>query len=85
MSILFITKTEKVTIPYSDLDGDINVEDDDEVVEITGGNDGGQRDHLNTRHITPKFLPESGHTSRGKPTIPHTLGQKSLFGPNIQI
>ena len=38
------------------------MEDDDEVVEITGGNDG--QHHLNTRHITPKFLPESGHTSR---------------------
>ena len=46
-----------------DLDCDINV-DDDEVVEITGGNDDPGQHHLNTRHITPKFLPESGHTSR---------------------
>ena len=60
-----------------DLDCDINV-DDDEVVELTGGNDDPGQHHLNTRHITPKFLPESGHTSRA-------LSSSSIQSDSIKV
>ena len=61
---------------------DINV-DDDEVVKITGGNDDPGH-HLNTRHITPKFLPESGHTSRTLSSSSQTES-KVAMSPSILV
>ena len=62
---------------------DINV-DDDEVVEITGGNDDPGH-HLNTRHITPKFLPESGHTSRTLSSSSQTEPKVAMQSPSIMV
>ena len=51
-------------------------DDDDEVTEITGGNDD-PGNHVLTRHITPKFL-ESGQTSR-------TLSSSSQNDPKMAL
>ena len=51
-------------------------DDDEEITEITGGNDD-PGNHVLTRHITPKFL-ESGHTSR-------TLSSSSQTDPKVAL
>ena len=51
-------------------------DDDEEITEITGGNDD-PGNHYGTRHITPKFL-ESGQTSR-------TLSSSSQNDPKMTL
>ena len=51
-------------------------DDDEEITEITGGNDD-PGNHYGTRYITPKFL-ESGQTSR-------TLSSSSQNDPKMTL